>query len=94
MIAIQTSPAPKIARALFVLAAIVSGCKHPVHESAAPVAKRPPAEISAPAAAQPVPAASARKPPTEADFILPDDAPIDPAEEQRALRHNCCDEER
>jgi hypothetical protein len=25
-------------------------------------------------------------------FDLPDDAPIDPAEAEQALRHNCCDE--
>jgi hypothetical protein len=30
--------------------------------------------------------------PPEPTFELPDDAPIDPAESQRAMRHNCCDE--
>lgn len=57
----------------------------------------PPAQAPAPAVAPSEPPAakpetSTFRVPPEPTFDLPDDAPVDPAEEARALRHNCCDE--
>lgn len=50
----------------------------------------PPAPVEASAAPR-VEAPALRLPPVHT-FELPDDAPIDPAEADEALRHNCCDE--
>ncbi len=72
-----------------VLCAAMSGaCKSrepaPTVQNHAPA----PAETSATPRAEP-PKFRVRPEPT---FELPDDVPADPADELRAMRHNCCDE--
>jgi hypothetical protein len=71
------------------LAVPMSACKPRAHAPDGVSHAQPATKASAPAA--PVLAAPAR-PPAEEAFVIPDDAPIDPAEALQALRHDCCDE--
>jgi hypothetical protein len=71
-------------------AAMSSACKS--REPAPTIPHRAPVQAPAETSAAPRP-----EPPTfhvrpEPTFELPDDLPADPAEELRAMRHNCCDE--
>jgi hypothetical protein len=73
-------------------AAMSSACKS--REPAPTVPNHAPAPTPTPAATSATPRA---EPPKfqvrpEPTFELPEDAPVDPAEELRAMRHNCCDE--
>jgi hypothetical protein len=68
--------------------ALLGACKLREPAPAAPSHAPVPAETSKAPVVEPKPL---RLPP-EPTFELPDDAPIDPAEELRAMGHNCCDE--
>lgn len=68
------------------LSLFAAACKPKAHLPQSP----PPAVTPQAAPAQEI--AEPDEPLAADQFTLPDDAPIDPAEEREALNHNCCDE--